>query len=141
TSATSGPAPPIACSTGTLRTRRCVLRDSTGNSRGRSGSALCSKTGCWLLVLGRACRVLVLLRRRPRWPDERFVDIHRRPLAQVVDRLLGEIRPDLFLDLGTDFIERLRLVLFHQNQVIAELRLYRLGDLADWRCERSLFEW
>src|SRR5260370_41977325 len=78
-----------------------------------------------------------LRRRRRRWwhwrsgSEERLVDGHWRLLLQFFHCLLGQLRPDLLLDIGTDFIERLHLMLLHQDQVVAELGFDRLGNLAD----------
>src|SRR5207245_337619 len=92
---------------------------------------------------------LFSFRRRWRWrrcwrwrrgSEERLVDGHWRLLLQFFHCLLGQLRPDLLLDIGTDFIERLHLMLLHQDQVVAELGFDRLSNLADGRCKGGLVE-
>src|SRR5438045_1995934 len=79
--------------------------------------------------LRRKIRKYVALLRLLR-PEVRIIDGHRRLLPQTLDSLLRELRAHFLLDLGACFIERLRLVLLDQNDVITEPRLYGFGNLA-----------
>src|SRR4051812_2141091 len=59
----------------------------------------------------------------------------------VLNRLSGQLRLQVLLNLRLDVFHLLRRVVLDFDDVITELRLYRLTHLAHRLRERRLFEW
>src|SRR5262249_2919878 len=83
------------------------------------------------------------LRHTRRWRSrskERIVNLHIRLSPQLLRFLPGHLRTQRLLDIRLRFRQRLRLVLFHQDDVISERRLHRLADVTNLERKRRLLK-